>query len=112
MRKSFMKLLLCSLMLLGMYTISQPIETVFAQKEIPPYAKWGSIAMQKVKQKYPNADIVDYLHVGRKKGNKNSTETFKLWLKGPDKEFGVFIDITFNNDTERIEDITYREVSS
>lgn len=105
------KLLISTMLCFGIYNITQPIVTVSAQKQTPPYAKWGRIAMQKVKERYPNADIVDYLHVGRKKGAQDSTETFKLWLRAPDKEFGVFIDITFNNETEEIKDIKYREVS-
>jgi hypothetical protein len=112
MQKSFIKLLCCSLLCFGLFTVYQPIESVSAQKEVPPYAKWGRIAMQKVKEKYPNANIVDYLHVGREKGAETSTETFKLWLEAPDKEFGVFIDITFENNTEQIKKINFREVSS
>jgi hypothetical protein len=111
MKKSFIKLLCCSFLCFGMLTIIQPTEVLLAQEE-PPYAKWGRLAMQKVKEKYPNAEIVDYLHVGRKRNVETSTETFKLWLKAPEKEFGVFIDITFNNNTEEIVDIKYREVSS
>jgi hypothetical protein len=112
MKKSFIKLLCCSFLCFGMLTIYQPIEFTSAQKEIPSYAKWGRVAMQKVKEKYPDAKIVDYLHVGRKKGDKTSTETFKLWLEAPKKEFGIFIDITFDNNTEKVVDIKDREVSS
>lgn len=32
-----------------------------AEQEMPPYAKWGQIAMKKTKEKYPNADVIDYL---------------------------------------------------
>nr|WP_251028972.1 DUF3889 domain-containing protein [Bacillus sp. ISL-18] len=51
------------------------------QKPIPPYAKWGKITMQKTKEKYPQAKIIDYLHIGRDKGENTSVEKFKLWLK-------------------------------
>jgi len=112
MKNSFVKFVCCSLLFFGVFTVYQPIDNVSAQKEVPPYAKWGRLAMQKVKEKYPDANIVDYLHVGRKKEIETSTETFKLWLEAPNKEFGVFIDITFNNNTEEIVDIQYREVSS
>lgn len=111
MRKAIL-ILICSLLCVGSLTIQQPINFVIAQEEDPSYAKWGRLAMQKVKEKYPNANIVDYLHVGRKKGAETSTETFKLWLEAPEKEFGIFIDITFNNRTEEVVDIGYREVSS
>ncbi|MGD6834518.1 YqzG/YhdC family protein [Sutcliffiella halmapala] len=78
--------------------------------EVPPYAKWGKIAMQKTKEKYPNADIIDYLHVGRKKGEQTSVETFRLWLKEDQKEFGVKVDIEFANDTERVIKISINEI--
>ena len=32
----------------------------------PPYAKWGKLAVEKTKEKYPKAEIIDYLHIGRK----------------------------------------------
>ena len=32
----------------------------------PPYAQWGKLAVEKTKEQYPKAEIVDYLHIGRK----------------------------------------------
>lgn len=110
MRKLLVTLLAFSLLYFSTIAIHQPSDIIIHGQESPPYAKWGKIAMQNVKQKYPNADIVDYLHVGRKTGVQNSTETFKLWLRAPDKEFGVFVNITFDNESEEIVDITYKEV--
>ncbi|WP_010098349.1 DUF3889 domain-containing protein [Ornithinibacillus scapharcae] len=112
MRKAIISLICCSIFSAGIFIIQQPINVVTAQNTNPSYAKWGRLAMQKVHEKYPNANIVDYFHVGRKKGAETSTETFKLWLEAPDKEFGIFIDITFTNDTEEVVDIGFREVSS
>lgn len=80
--------------------------------EVPSYAKWGKMAMQKTKEKYPNADIIDYLHVGRKKGEQTSVETFQLWLKEDQKEFGVKVDIEFANETERVINISFKEIPS
>lgn len=82
------------------------------QKPIPEYAKWGRMAMEKVKEKYPNADIIDYLHMGREVGEKTSTEKFKLWLRNKDKtEFGVYVSITFDNQTEKVINIHYEETN-
>jgi hypothetical protein len=78
---------------------------VNAEKAIPRYAKWGKFAMRKTKEKYPNAKIVDYLYIGGDEGTKFSIEKFKLWLKGKDKEFGVFVDIKFDKETEQILDL-------
>ncbi|MEN2768956.1 DUF3889 domain-containing protein [Ornithinibacillus xuwenensis] len=112
MNKFLFKILCCSFLFFGITTSIPTNEQLYAQKEVPPYAKWGRLAMQKTKEKYPHAKIVDYLHVGRDAGIANSTETFKLWLEAPDKEFGVFIDITFDNNTEEIIRVKFREVQS
>ncbi|MED3561331.1 YqzG/YhdC family protein [Bacillus xiapuensis] len=88
------------------------INIAYAQrKPIPPYAKWGVLAMNKTKEKYPNAQIIDYLHIGRTSGPATTTEKFKLWLKENGKEFGVFIDIEFNNKTEQVMKVTFKETS-
>lgn len=77
----------------------------------PPYAKWGRIAMERTKEKYPEASIVDYLHVERIEGQKTTTERFKLWLKEKNREFGVFVNIEFETNTERIVNVTFKEVT-
>lgn len=79
------------------------------QQTIPAYAKWGRLAMEKVKEKYSTADIIDYLHMGREVGEFSSKERFKLWLRGQDqKEFGVIVTITFDNKTEKVMNIEYK----
>ncbi|MEH7247256.1 YqzG/YhdC family protein [Neobacillus niacini] len=86
------------------------VDTAYAQqKPIPPYAKWGQLAVKETQKKYPNARVVDYLHIGKVSGQHTSTEKFKLWLKGTQKEFGVFVNIEFNNETEKIINITLKE---
>jgi len=110
-----MKFILSVLLLFGLFLfVEYPLETnvvALAQQQAPPYAKWGQVAMKKTKEKYPQANIIDYLHIGREKGPKYSTEKFKLWLKTDSKEFGVFVDITFENETEQIKDIKFRETT-
>ncbi|TQS75410.1 DUF3889 domain-containing protein [Ornithinibacillus gellani] len=79
------------------------------EKEIPPYAKWGRLAMKRVQSLYPDADIVDYLHIGREVGEHTSIEKFKLWLKDRTHEFGVYLNIEFDNQTEKIILVTHHE---
>ncbi|MCM3586737.1 YqzG/YhdC family protein [Mesobacillus maritimus] len=79
--------------------------------QVPPYAKWGQVAMKETKKKYPQADIVDYQHIGRETGTSTSIEKFKLWLKEDTKEFGVLIDITFDNKSEEIIKIDFSETT-
>src|SRR4051812_46140094 len=94
-----------------LYT-SNSLNTAYAQqKPIPSYAKWGQLAVKETQKKYPNAQVVDYLHIGKVSGERSSTEKFKLWLKGTQKEFGVFVNIEFNNKTEKVINITYKETT-
>src|SRR5690606_11380003 len=99
--KSILIILCAQLLILSSGVHAQP----------PSYAKWGQIAMKETKARYPNADIIDYQHIGRDTGTNTSTEKFKLWLRSGTKEFGVFIDITFENSTEKITDISFRETT-
>jgi hypothetical protein len=93
-------------------TLTTPISTTSSvNAQVPPYAKWGKLAMQKTKEKYPNAAITDYLHLGKVPGTTSSTEKFKLWLKEKDKEFGVLVDIEFDKKTENLIGIKFREVA-
>jgi len=103
--------LLFGLFLFGDFPTLGTTHVIHAEQQAPPYAKWGQVAMKKTKEKYPQANIIDYLHIGREKGTKFSTEKFKLWLKTDSKEFGVFVDITFDNKTEQIKEIKYRETT-
>lgn len=106
------KLLICLVLFLGFNSSYHLDHTAFAQqKPIPSYAKWSKIAMERTKAKYPNAQIVDYLYVGRKKGTPTSTEKFKFWLKENQKEYGVYVDVEFNNDTEQVVNVTYQETA-
>jgi hypothetical protein len=108
---------LCLLTVMFMFPItSNPTITqekyVQAEHAIPPYAKWGRLAMQKTKEKYPGVDIIDYLHIGREVNDGISKEKFKLWLRDNNKEFGVFITISFYTNNEEIVDISFRESSN
>ena len=80
-----------------------------AEGEIPAYAKWGQLAVLETKSKYPDADIIDYLHEGRESKGDSTIEKFKLWLKEGNKEFGVFVRIEFKTDTEEVVNIEFQE---
>lgn len=96
----------------NLYQLTQ-IHSVYAQqKPIPPYAKWSIMALKKTEEKYPNAKIIDYLHIGRIRGSRTSTERFKFWLKDNQKEFGVYVNIEFNTETENVINITFKETTS
>ncbi|MFC2948725.1 YqzG/YhdC family protein [Virgibacillus sediminis] len=95
--------------------VLSPVSPIITQpgyemnQEIPPYAKWGRLAVQETKKEYPNAQIIDYLHIGRESMGDSSKEKFKLWLREGEQEYGVFVTITFANETEEILDIKFEK---
>lgn len=108
--------LLCITVLSLFTTIVQaeplhPVKTIIEQPTSEPsYAKWGRLAIQEAMKKYPTAEIVDYLHVGRQSiSDSTAQETFKLWLKQEGREFGVYIRIRFNTRTEMVQSVTMDE---
>jgi hypothetical protein len=82
------------------------IDTANAEKAIPLHAKWGKIAMQKARERYPSAKIHDYLHVNREQKGNYSVETFKLWLDENNKRFEVIVNIQFDTKSEKISKIS------
>ncbi|MDZ5610680.1 DUF3889 domain-containing protein [Bacillus pseudomycoides] len=79
----------------------------------PHNAKRVKLAVEKTKEKYPTAQIIDYLHIGRKPKTVNiTTEKFKLWLREDGKEYGVFVDVEFDTRTEKFLKITFQKSSS
>lgn len=107
-----MKKLLCCVVISFIYCGSNfyPLYTAYAQqKPAPPYADWSLLAFKKTKNKYPNAHIVDYLHIGKTKENSSSVEKFKFWLKDNQREFGVIVTIEFENSTARVLKVTFEE---
>ncbi|MBE7149194.1 DUF3889 domain-containing protein [Bacillus mycoides] len=82
---------------------------VYAQ---PPYAKWGKLAVEKTKEQYPKAEIIDYLHIGRKpKTVQITVEKFKLWLREDGKEYGVFVDVEFDTKTEKFLKMSFQKTN-
>lgn len=76
----------------------------------PPYAKWGKLAVEKTKEQYPKAEIIDYLHIGRKpKTVQITVEKFKLWLREEGKEYGVFVDVEFETKTDKFIKMSFQK---
>ncbi|OIJ10582.1 hypothetical protein BKP37_18805 [Anaerobacillus alkalilacustris] len=101
-RKVVFTLILCLVSLLS--------SRVLAENEIPPYAKWGNIAVKETIKKYPKANVIDYLHIGREnKNDQISVEKFKLWLREDNREFGVFVDVEFDKHLNEFKSISFRE---
>jgi hypothetical protein len=102
------KILLLVLVLL--FTLGIGNDETMAEKETPAYAKWGNIAVTQTIKRYPEAKVIDYLHIGREeKGAGVAVEKFKLWLKKGEKEFGVFVNVEFETDTNQFKAISFKE---
>lgn len=85
-----------------------PASFAFAQ---PEYAQWGRLAMQEAHKKYPQAAIVDYLHVGRTTLSPSiAEETFKLLLRQNGREWGVLVHIRFVIKTSQVLSIRFENV--
>ena len=108
MRKTFIALGI----LITVYSAPTYILTsAHAQPEVPAYAKWGKLAIKETQSKYPNANIIDYLHEGSESKEDSTIEKFKLWLKDGDNEFGVLVRIEYNTETEKVVTIELEETS-
>ena len=86
-----------------------PVTKMASTIQEPAYAKWGRLAVEKAKERYPEAEIVDYLYVGRRNLDRTTTETFKLWIREAEREFGVFITIEFDQQNEAVKKIEFME---
>jgi hypothetical protein len=104
--------LLCSSIIF--FTPFATHEIAYSQQHItePPYAKWGRYGLDAVKKKY-NVTVVDYLHVSRQNLTPSTTqEKFKFWVRDKNNhEFGVYVTITFETNTEKILSVQFRETS-
>lgn len=104
----------CVLCFTVVFTFPIPYQAadVYENQQIPSYAKWGLLAMQKTKERYPKANIIDYLHIGREmKAADIAVERFKLWLRENGREYGVLIDIEFEVQTEKVLYIIFKETN-
>ncbi|MER2262573.1 MAG: DUF3889 domain-containing protein [Psychrobacillus sp.] len=93
-------------------TVSMNIQAnTYAEDQVPAYAKWGKLAVKETQTKYPNATLVDYLHIGSEIKEDSTIERFKLWMKDGNKEFGVFINIKYTTSTGKLINIEFQETS-
>lgn len=103
------KLSILTVLCLCLFTMSHVSAEPPTNNGLPSYVKWGKIAMTKTKEKYPNSEIIDYLHVGRENQDSTSIEKFKLIVKDDNKEIGVFVHLTFDTRTERLLSVNMEE---
>ncbi|MFC4411103.1 YqzG/YhdC family protein [Chungangia koreensis] len=111
MKNLFFSAAMILLSLFG-HDIILPVSKMVSDIQEPAYAKWGRIALEQAKERYPNAEIIDYLHVGRRDMDDTAMETFKLWIRESEREFGVFVMIEFNPENDSIKRIEFIETQN
>ncbi|TLS49327.1 DUF3889 domain-containing protein [Paenibacillus antri] len=61
------------------------------------YGPWGRFGLEETRRRFPNAQIVDYEHMGR-----DAVETFHYALREGGREFVVEVRIAFDPETNRV----------
>ncbi|MDR0140248.1 DUF3889 domain-containing protein [Metabacillus idriensis] len=82
-----------------------------AETKVLSYEEFGRVAMRKTMEKYPDAQITDYLHVGKKRKAATSIETFKLTLKEKNKTFQLFVFVEYNEKTKKVVKVTFEKAA-
>ncbi len=60
--------------------------------------------------KYPQANVVDYLHIGSESEKGAAVEKFRLWLKEGSREFGVLVNVTYAVGTDKLISVEFQEL--
>jgi FKBP-type peptidyl-prolyl cis-trans isomerase (trigger factor) len=75
------------------------------------YEKWSRIALSAVKEKYPEAQLVDYKYVKREAVNEEeSKDVFHVKLKQKDEQFVANVDVVFNPKTGKLITVNIEKV--
>jgi hypothetical protein len=79
-------------------------------KSVSSRDKWGKIALEAVKERYPNVAIVDSEYVGRFKISGTVAEdVFKMWFVQGSREHGLFVRVSFDKPHDRLLRVQFQE---
>lgn len=79
----------------------------------PAYAKWGKLAVEETSKAYRDASIIDYKYEGRRAlSDDKAEESFLLWLRKNDREFGVRVRMTIQISSDELLQLKMAEVPS
>lgn len=98
------------IILVGASTVASVSFQAAAQSEVPSYAKWSRLAIKETQIKYPQANVVDYLHIGSESERGATVEKFRLWLKDGNREFGVLVNVRYAPETDKLINIEFQEL--
>jgi hypothetical protein len=75
------------------------------------YEKWSKIAISSVKEKYPDAELVDYRYVKREVVNEEeSKDIFHVKVKQKNQVFIANVDVVFNPKTAKLITVNIEKV--
>lgn len=95
------------------FSMQPAIETHAVVASPPPepgYAKWGRLAVSETMKRYPDTQIIDYLHIGRTFPAPGiAQESFKLLLKKNGRIRAVYVRIRFETASDKLIRLTIEE---
>lgn len=75
------------------------------------YEKWSRIALSSVKEKYPEAQLIDYKYVKREEVNEEeSKDIFHVKVKEKEEVFVANVDVVFNPKTGKLITVNVKKV--
>ncbi|MFC7395400.1 DUF3889 domain-containing protein [Scopulibacillus cellulosilyticus] len=75
------------------------------------YAKWGKIALEKTKERYPDSNVSDYAYMGHEKIADNvAADWFEFQLKRDGKTKSLKVRVTYSSETDKLIDINFFEL--
>lgn len=97
---------------LGLLSVLLLLSTVVsvAQAENSDYEKWGKIAIQLVKENYPEAEVSEYQYQGREEiSATEAKDTFHFTAKQDNKSLEIYVALTFNPQTKQLKSVNIEE---
>ncbi|QOR65500.1 DUF3889 domain-containing protein [Cytobacillus suaedae] len=112
MIKKIIVLLFIAMFLSFHYTYVLPLEKVSAESgQLKEGEKWGELAIKEVQEKYKGVLIKEYQYIWHEeKKDGTGIKRFKFLLRHFGKEFGVYVTISYDVQSEEVKEIQLMEV--
>lgn len=105
MKKRIAFPLICIAFIVGLFA-SYSLQETIGHAQQPDYAKWSKIAVNVMKENYPNYEVSDYKYEGRKEVNEEKAEdSFTFQIKKDNKESTIKVVVSFNPKTDTLKSL-------
>ncbi|MBD1378827.1 DUF3889 domain-containing protein [Metabacillus arenae] len=81
----------------------------FAEEYYVKQTDWKSIAMKETKKRYPLAQVLFTQKIWDKTRKNMTVKQYKLTLREGNKDFGVYVTISYHPETEKIKSVQILE---